>query len=209
MQLEATHEELAQRYAAEIPELAYSTGPVSYDYHLGRRELFDEMVTRSWLTPGTLFSADSATVALEGDELLGVEIGFHGPEFRSRIEALTPLWGALIEEGLTTEEEVGGVIERSDHASWLNPVIHPNLYYIHAIAVKPQHRGKKVGVALMENAMEQGRKAGFEKLQLDVLSDNPAVQFYRSQGLELLVESRAPEPEAFGVPPEYRMGMSL
>ncbi|MEM6707103.1 MAG: GNAT family N-acetyltransferase [Acidobacteriota bacterium] len=209
MQLTPTHEELAQRYAADIPELVHSTGPISYDYHFDRRELFDEVVTRSWLAPGTLFGADRATLALDGDELLGIEIGFHGPEFRERIQAMAPLWGGAIEEGVTTEEEIGGVLERSDAASWLNPVIQPDLYYIHAIAVKPEHRGKKVGVALMENAMQQGREAGYKKLQLDVLSDNPAVQFYYSQGLELLVESRAPKPEAFGVPPEYRMGMKL
>ena len=45
--------------------------------------------------------------------------------------------------------------------------------------------------------------------QLDVLSDNPAVGFYRAVGLELLAETTAPKPAAFGVPPEYRMGMRL
>jgi len=46
-------------------------------------------------------------------------------------------------------------------------------------------------------------------LQLDVLSDNPAVNFYQSMGLSLLVESRAPIPQQHGVPPEWRMGISL
>ncbi len=200
---------LAKQYENEIPELAYSTGPISYDYHLGRRDLFDEMVRRSWLTPGTLFGSDRATLALEGDDLLGVEIGFHGPEFRERIEALTPLWGGLIEEGLTNEEELHAVLERSELASWLNPVLYPQVYLIHALAVKPEHQGKKVGVALMDNAKSRARQVGCGKLQLDVLSDNPAVHFYRSQGLELLVESRAPKPAEFGVPTEYRMGITL
>ena len=57
--------------------------------------------------------------------------------------------------------------------------------------------------------MKKAREQGFAKLQLDVLSDNPAVEFYRAAGLELLAETRAPAPSAFGVPPEYRMGMNL
>ena len=61
----------------------------------------------------------------------------------------------------------------------------------------------------MDNAMRTAREAGFSQLHLDVLSDNPAVNFYRSMGLEVLAETRAPKPEAGGVPPEYRMGMKL
>ena len=57
--------------------------------------------------------------------------------------------------------------------------------------------------------MTNAREQGFAKLQLDVLSDNPAVEFYRAVGLELLAETTAPDPAAFGVPPEYRMGMKL
>ena len=61
----------------------------------------------------------------------------------------------------------------------------------------------------MENAISTAREKGFNKLQLDVFSDNAAVDFYRAIGLEVLAETRAPKPSAFGVPPEYRMGMKL
>lgn len=44
-------------------------------------------------------------------------------------------------------------------------------------------------------------------LQLDVLSDNPAVDFDAASGLEVLVESRAPIPFSHGVPVELRMGI--
>ena len=47
------------------------------------------------------------------------------------------------------------------------------------------------------------------ELQLEVLSDNPAVGFYRCFGLEVLAETRAPQPTEFGVPPELRMGIRL
>ena len=41
--------------------------------------------------------------------------------------------------------------------------------------------------------MRDGRARGCRTFELDVLSDNPATGFYRAQGLELLVESRAPD----------------
>ena len=85
----------------------------------------------------------------------------------------------------------------------------PGIQYIHAIAVKPEQRGKRIGGLLFDRALELGREQGYRALELDVLSDNPAVQFYLRKGMELLVESRAPKPEEFGVPPEWRMGMKL
>ena len=60
---------------------------------------------------------------------------------------------------------------------------------------------------LLSQAMSRAKEEGFRGLQLDVLSDNPAVNFYQSMGLELLVESLAPKPNAAGVPAEYRMGI--
>ncbi|MEM1433041.1 MAG: GNAT family N-acetyltransferase [Pseudomonadota bacterium] len=196
-------------FVDQVTALIWSTGPVSYEYHFGRREVFDSLVRRSWQAPGTLFGLDAATLALEGDQVLGIEIGFHGPEFRQRQAALAPLWPAMVEAGEVDADEIPGILERSRNASWLNPVVRQGIYYIHAIAVDPKYRGKQIGQRLLMQAMDQGRALDCRALELDVLSDNPAVGFYTSQGLELLVESRAPKPEAFGVPPEWRMGVSL
>ena len=62
---------------------------------------------------------------------------------------------------------------------------------------------------LMEFAKGLGRESECTTLELDVLSDNPAVSFYLAQGLSVLAETKAPDPSAHGVPPEYRMGMLL
>ncbi len=209
MDLIQVDQQRAKRYAKEIPDLVYATGPISYEYHFGSRSLFDAVVSRSWLTPGSLFAADAATLAVEGDELLGLMIAFDGLEYRNRIKALDTLWPEILESGACREEDVSGLLERSEHAHWLNPVLRAGVYYVHALSVKPQHRGKQLGVGLLNAAMEDGRKSESTVLELDVLSDNPAVHFYSSMGLKLRVESRAPDPEAFGVPPEWRMGMSL
>ncbi len=209
MEIRPATEEFAKQHADDIPDLVWATGPIAYEFQFGSRAFLDAVVRQSWTTPGTLFAADATRLAVEGDTLLGMEIGFHAPEFRKRGAALAPCFGALIERGDWTQADVDGLLERAAQAAWLNPVTRPGRYYIHALAVKPEQRGKKIGVALIEDAMRRGREAGFGSLELDVLSDNPAVRFYRSMGLELYAETRAPAPEAYGVPPECRMGRKL
>ena len=209
MEIILATEEVRDGYANEIPELVWATGPISYEYHFADRDLFDAIVLSSWLADGTLFAADATSMAVEDGELMGIEIGMPGPEYRTRQSALGPVWQELVASGKIDPADIPGVLERSDHASWLNPVIYEDTYYIHALSVKPGFRGKRVGYHLIQNAITKAREQGFKKLQLDVLSDNPAVEFYQAVGLNLLAETRAPDPTAFGVPPEYRMGMTL
>ena len=201
--------EFVELYADEIPELAWSTGPVSYEYYMKRRSLFDAWVQRLWRTPGTLFSADSAILSIKEGKLLGVAIAFNGGKYRERIRAGGPLWEEMLKADEVTTEEIAGVTERAKLASWLNPVIYSNTFYVHALAVKPEARGKGVGYSIMEYLFEEAKELGYQEFQLDVLSDNPAVGFYRSLGLEVLAETRAPKPADFGVPIEFRMGKLL
>lgn len=209
MEIIKTNDALQKQFAADIPDLVWDTGPVSYDYHFDGRELFDAAVLGSWSAPGTLFAADATHLAVDDGELAGIEIGMSGDEFEERKKALSPVWQKLIADGAVDPEDIPGLLERSDHASWLNPVVHADTYYIHALSVKPEFRGKRIGYLLIDAAIQRAKDRGFKRFQLDVLSDNPAVEFYRAVGLELLAETRAPKPAAFGIPPEYRMGMTL
>lgn len=199
----------AEKFAADIPELVWATGPISYEYHFDSRDLFNQIVSGSWLLDGSLFAAEATTLAVEEDALMGIEIGMPGKEFKQRQNGLAPIWKNLLESGAMDSDDLTGVIERSDHASWLNPSVPHDAYYIHALSVKPGFRGKRVGFHLIDNTMKKAKADGFAKLQLDVLSDNPAVDFYRAVGLEVLAETRAPKPAEFGVPPELRMGIKL
>ena len=209
MEIIAATPDIREKYASEIPELVWATGPISYEYHFADRELFDAIVLGSWMQDGSLFAADATHLAVENDELMGIEIGMPGPDYRTRQNGLAPVWQALVESGQLDSSDIGGVLERSDHASWLNPVINEDTYYIHALSVKPGYRGKRVGYHLIQNAIDRAKDTGFVKLQLDVLSDNPAVEFYRAVGLELLAATTAPKPSEFGVPAEFRMGMTF
>jgi len=171
----------AVKHTDALCELVWSTGAPSYAYHFSERTVFDALVAESLKQAGTLFGWDAMHLAIDDGELLGMVIAFEGPEFRQRQDALASVWSALIEAGAIDADAMRGVIDRS----------------------------RKAGGALLAQAMGDGRACGCRAFELDVLSDNPATGFYRAQGLELLVESRAPDPEAHGVPPEWRMGCSL
>lgn len=209
MKITTAGDQLVTRYAQEIADLVHQTGPASYDYQFGAKDLLDRLVKRVLPVEGTLFGWDGLHLAMDGEALLGILFSFHGPEFRERISAQNPAIESMLSNNEVTMEEISGLTERSRHAHWLNPEIRPGTYYIHALAVKSEHRGRKIGVKLIQHAMDLGRKQGCKRLQLDVMSDNPAIHFYQSQGLEILAETTAPKPRASGVPPEYRMGTEL
>ena len=52
MQLAASNKSTLTKYVAEIPDLVWVTGPVSYDYHFADRELFDGLILASWQLKG-------------------------------------------------------------------------------------------------------------------------------------------------------------
>ena len=209
MQITRATEAHVPRYADEFAELIHATGPVTYDYQFVRRELFDRVVKASWRTPGTLFAYDKTTLALDGDELLGMAVAFRGPEFIQRRKALPPLWSPLIEAGELQPEELAEIARRTYLCSYLNAVIPSGVYYIHALAVKETQRGKGIGAKLLHHAIDEGKQAGLRGLHLDVLSDNPAVEFYRGMGFECLVETVAPVALDYGVPMEMRMAIEF
>ena len=197
------------QYADAFADLMHATGPATYDYQFDGRELFDQMVHLSWRTPGTLFAYDGTTLALDGEKLVGIEVGFHGPEFAQRKKALGALWPEIIEAGYVTSEQLTHIAERTYQCSYLNAAIPKSVYYIHALAVDEAYRGKGIGAKLVENAITTGRQIGLRGLHLDVLSDNPAVDFYRALGFQCLVESTAPIPLQHGIPMEMRMAIDF
>jgi GNAT superfamily N-acetyltransferase len=209
VQLAHATEAHISRYANVVEDLLWSTGPASYGYQLGSRDVMAALVVESWPVPGTLFGHDAATLALADGELVGIEIGFVNPGFVARVAALGQFIPTLVNSGAIDIADIEGVLERSAQCAWLNPGIPSDAYYLHAIAVSPQHQGRGVGALLMHDALNRARTAGAAALHLDVLSDNPAVDFYRAFGLECVVESRAPIPFSGGVPIEYRMVMQL
>jgi ribosomal protein S18 acetylase RimI-like enzyme len=202
----------ADRIAADIPGLIHATGPASYDYQFGADcQLLNLMVAESWRTPETLYAAATSTVALADDgTLLGLETGFDGPNFYTFKDNLVTVAGALVAAGKTDPDELRGLVARAEKASYLNAHIPDGVYYILALAVPEPQRGRGIGAQLLRHAIGRARAAGQHELQLDVLSDNPAVRFYRAMGLEIAAETAVPElTRDHGFPTEYRMTMRL
>lgn len=193
-----------------VAALLWSTGPASYRYIFGERERFDRFVGRAWETPETYFGHTEATVALRNGEVVGLEIGFDGARsYRTRAN-LTPVAHALVAEGALAADDLAGILARAELASYLNPYVPDGAYYVLALAVAPELRGTGVGARLLRHAAAKGLGAGCRTLHLDVLSDNPAVGFYRAHGLVTMAETIAPEPcRRHGVPMEMRMVMPL
>lgn len=199
-----------ERIAPMIPDLIRATGPVSYGYQFGVGDLLDRLVAASWRAPHTLFSAVCTTAAFDGDDLLGIELGFAGPDFygfKANLAALAP---DLMAAGTVTYEELAGLLERAEKASYLNAHVPDDVYYLHALSTPVRHRGRGAGRALLEAAIDRARSNGYRELQLDVLADNPAVGFYQAMGLRILSETRSPElSRDHGFPAEYRMAVTL
>ncbi len=193
-------------HPARIAELVWSTGSASYAYIFGARDRFDHFVGRAWQAAESYFGHTEATIALRGGEVVGVEIGFDGARnYRTRAN-MTPVGASLIADGSVGTEDLIGVLERAEKASYLNPYVPDSASYVLALAVVPELRGSGLGARLLRNAFERGRRAGCATLHLDVLSDNPAVGFYRAHGLVTVAETIAPEPcREHGVPMELRM----
>ncbi len=199
------------RFAGAIADLVHATGPVSYDYQFGPdRRLLDLVVAGSWSAPRTLYAAENATLALSADDLAGIEIGFHGPDFIGFKDNLGGVAAHLIGQNAATADEFAGLLARAARAAWLNPAIPKDAYYILALATTPASRGAGVGAALLRGAVTRARDAGYRSVHLDVLADNPAVAFYRAFGFEIVAETSVPDlvrDHAF--PSEYRMVLEL
>lgn len=210
LQLAPVDEDQAARFAPLIPALIRATGPVSYDYQFGVDGLLEQVVTASWSAPDTLFCAACTTAVVQDDELLGIELGFAGPNFYAFKANLVALAPGLMAQGKASYEQYSGLAARAETASYLNAHVPDDVYYLHALSTPPQHRGKGVGRELLKAAIGRAAKAGYRELQLDVLADNPAVGFYRAMGLRIVAELRSPElSRDHGFPAEYRMAVTL
>jgi ribosomal protein S18 acetylase RimI-like enzyme len=77
-----------------------------------------------------------------------------------------------------------------------------NAWTIENIATAPQYRGRGVGFRLIDHALEEGRRLGFEQAQITFFIGNEtAERLYTKAGFHLGTEARDPKFEATaGVP---------
>jgi ribosomal protein S18 acetylase RimI-like enzyme len=199
-------EPATESIAEKIPELVFSTAPAVYDHiFLQDRELFDNFVRTSWASSASTYGFLETTIAREGDELLGIEIGYGGERYYELQEHGSPVGQTLLKKGQVTSDQLKAVGKESYKSSFQIPFIPPDAYYVLALAVTENSRGKGIGAGLLENAFGTAKQAGFRTLHLDVMSDNPAVDFYKRMGMTCMAETVSPLLIDQGIPAEYRM----
>ena len=165
--------------------------------------MFDAIALGSWRQRSSRFGFDCETLAFKDGQLAGVEVGMKEGDYRYRRSTLGCVRQKFIGHGDIDPKVISGVLQRSDHASWLNPVLHADAYYVHALAVKRESRGQLIGYKLIDAAINRAKEQGYKWFKPDVLSNIPAVGFYGAAGSELPTETRAPKCAEFEVPPGY------
>lgn len=195
---------------SEIASFIHMTGPQSYDYIFGSQSKLEKFIAKAWPMTGTLYSYDATTLVEENNTIIGIELGYPGKEFYSRRHASLQASINAAEDGSLTTDDLYGIGERADKASYLNAWVPEDVYYLMALAVPDTQRGRGIGKHLLASAIDKARADGFRALHLDVLSDNPAIGLYTAMGLTCLAETIAPEPcRDHGIPMEMRMGITL
>ena len=86
---------------------------------------------------------------------------------------------------IANDEKVGGYAD----APW--QVDSDEVMVLHVLAVHPNHRGKGLARRLVENVIEQGRKARKKMLRLDVIENNTtAEKLYQKLGFRYIQTKR-------------------
>ena len=201
--LKEAKEVIFSKYTETITKLIYQTGTELYSYQFISKKNCSTAISQSWLLPHSLFEYQNATLAIKDDKLIGIEIGFRGEEFKSRRQAMHPIWKKIPRDDLKV------ISKRSKECSYLTPFIPNNVYYVLTLSVLSGHQRRGVGRMLINSAIKKARKFGIHKIHLDVVSTYSAVRFYESMGFKCVVRSSAPIPKQNNVPTMMRMAVNL
>jgi len=149
----------------------------------GRR--WESVLPAAALYPGHELSLEHATVAMDGEEAIGVLHGFLAGSAADPGPVLERVagWWPLLRSGVVTSagRPVFRALEQRSPGDW----------YLQAIAVQPNRRGTGVGSRLLEGALDRARSLGAARITLDVDAANGrARSLYERHGFEVAGTSR-------------------
>lgn len=153
-----------------------------------------------WEQDRSLFSYTLCSAAVIGDKLLGIELGY-GIKIHTNLLPDTGKKGA----GAINPELLPHTLKATSHIPYLFPKFPKDAYYIQNLSLLPEARGQGLGTQLLKTTFDRAQEKGYNQCQLDVASDNPAVNFYHRMGMEIISETRVIQLEMNGVPSHYRM----
>lgn len=194
--------------AAAVP-LIYSSGPAAFDYVFShaRRGMPADFLRRAFVDGGGEFGYRTHTVAVDGDTVVGIGAGYSGTHALTFTLAAAcqivaqyglPAGLGVIARGLAVERVVP-------------PPVAKDLFYVGHLGIEPARRGLGIGRRLIDHLLEQGRRAGFARVALDVSCANPRAQaLYESIGFRTIATHRSTLRNGYAsVPDHRRMEMGL
>jgi len=185
--------------------LIYDTDPHLFAYWLGNDyETALKFFEAEWKQERSLFSFSLCKIAVSGETLLGIELGYD-LKTQTDLKPDTGFTGA----GEINREVLPCLIEVASYLPYLLPPIPEDAYYIAHLSLLPEVRGRGLGTRLLMKAFDSAREQGYRQCQLDVASDNRSVNLYRRMGMEVISETRVIQLETNGVPSHYRMVKEL
>lgn len=191
--------------AGQAAPLIYDTDPALFDY------LFTDghdnalmFLANEWTQEISYYSFSHCTAAVRENVLVGIELGYDQKTLHeckpntglNGINSLTP-------EGIET------IVNRVGYLEYLMPPIPDDAYYILFLATHRTVRNLGLGKRLLANAFDQARNQGYHTCELDVASNNKAVDFYLGNGMKILSETRVVPLEQHNIPSHYRMVKEL
>ena len=194
-------------FAPEIAaDLIYETNPPIFKCLLNdNRDLARRITTACWQAEDGFWTHKSAYTATSDGKLVGIEIGYPGEEEGVRSSSAFVRIASILS---ATETDI--YLDRAPFVELLLPEPDPQAWYVGTLSITAEARGRGVGKQLLADAFNRASEKGFSKVQLDVYATNPAVDFYRGMGMEVLLESHVPKLDReFGVPAHYRMTIDV
>jgi ribosomal protein S18 acetylase RimI-like enzyme len=161
------------------------------DWYFGEPEVAAEIVTE-WMARPTseLYVGRAIVYDDEHGEPGGCIIALPGHEVAAARAADFAQFCSEIAAEPEADEVIAEVMTVSRE---LFPPIEPEDLYVSRVGVDAAQRGKGVGRALVEAAIEEFRERGMRGCRLDVSADNrAAIRAYEAAGLEVVSTSHSP-----------------
>ena len=188
-------------YSEIIGELIHQTASEVWTYLFdSNRELFERYIEGLWPLAHNTFAHTEAVVLRDTQKgtVCGLELGYRGDAKKG----LGKMVGTAV-ENILSQQELAAMAPLEKGMSYMTAAIPPNAYYLQFFSVDPTYRGLGLGSTLMENCISRAKDLNCRSIHLDVTTDNPAVNVYKTLGFRIAAETRLPEKEM--LPPLYRM----
>ena len=185
--------------------LIFDTDPHIFSFLHGHdRARADQHLAYQWQQAQGLFSHRFARLAVDGEALGGLALGFMteeqgaaaGPFFEQAQAVLDP-------EGL------GALARWVQEGRYVLPAVPAQVFYLQNLAVLPSLRGRGLGQCLLEDVFRRAKEAGAEAVHLDLYAGNPAQALYERAGFKVLVETRVPALVPEGIDLHLHMAAPL